>query len=88
MLTACLPVACRSYLPRPCLTTSPPPPAPLYPAALYEALGPSLTSERSVLLLYALLQGCPHFQAYCLVCTAAAPLYCSPRTALHCTAPH
>ncbi|KAL4436850.1 hypothetical protein ABPG75_003989 [Micractinium tetrahymenae] len=36
-------------------------------AALYEALGASLTSERVVLLLYTLLHGCPHFHEYCLV---------------------
>ncbi|PSC74556.1 dymeclin-like isoform X1 [Micractinium conductrix] len=36
-------------------------------AALYEALGDALSSERAVLLLYALLHGCPHFHEYCLV---------------------
>lgn len=36
-------------------------------AALYEALGAALTSERAVLLLYTLLHGCPHFHEYCLV---------------------
>lgn len=36
-------------------------------ARLYEALGAALTSERTVLLLYALLHGCPRFQEYCLV---------------------
>ena len=41
----------------------PPPP----PAALYDALGAGLTSERAVLLLYALLHGCPRFHEYCLV---------------------
>jgi hypothetical protein len=36
-------------------------------AALYDALGRGLTSERAVLLLYALLHGSPHFHEYCLV---------------------
>ena len=36
-------------------------------AALYDALGPALTSERAVLLLYALLHGCGRFHEYCLV---------------------
>ncbi|KAL4432564.1 hypothetical protein ABPG77_000501 [Micractinium sp. CCAP 211/92] len=36
-------------------------------AALYDALGASLTSERVVLLLYTLLHGCPNFHEYCLV---------------------
>ncbi|KAL4436991.1 hypothetical protein ABPG75_004130, partial [Micractinium tetrahymenae] len=36
-------------------------------AALYEALGASITSERVVLLLYTLLHGCPHFHEYCSV---------------------
>ena len=34
---------------------------------LYEALGKGLTTERSVLLLYALLYGCPPFRVRSLV---------------------
>ena len=46
--------------------------APLTPtrtplAALFDALGRTLLSERSVLLLYALLHGSPAFHEYCLV---------------------
>lgn len=36
-------------------------------AALFDALGGGLTSERAVLLLYALLHGCARFHEYCLV---------------------
>ena len=35
--------------------------------ALFDALGRTLSSERAVLLLYALLHGSSHFHEYCLV---------------------
>jgi hypothetical protein len=52
------------YLASPSHTTVP---APRPSAALYDALGSSLTGERAVLLLYALLHSCPRFHEYCLV---------------------
>jgi hypothetical protein len=45
----------------PCTPSLPP------AAALFDALGSSLSSERAVLLLYVLLHSCPRFHEYCLV---------------------
>lgn len=53
-------------------------------AALYNALGAGLTSERAVLLLYALLHGCPRFHEYCLVRGGAPPARLPRRGVLHC----